>query len=302
MIHTAGGAFSANDPFCFFIASNAERQQFGARVHKHNLIAINELKSQSSIEQLEAWINGGSRVFIDSGIFNLTNEHARKHKVPMDVALALSPDEIDGFEKLWTRYIDVITRFGDQSWGYIELDQGGRDNKIKTRARLESLGLRPVPVYHPLNDGWDYFDYLAERYDRICFGNIVQAEPEVRKRLVMTAWERHRKYPGLWIHLLGFTPNEWLNALPINSADSSTWLSAVRWDGLIERVAGAPFSKLDKNFQYVLGSDPTGDTGSQKACTMSAYQVRMQERSWRHQLERWRELGAEWWPAPAEAQ
>ena len=62
---------------------------------------------------------------------------------------------------------------------------------------LEQMGLRPIPVYHPFNDGWDYFDYLAERYDRICFGNVVQADRETRKRLVATAWERHRKYPHL---------------------------------------------------------------------------------------------------------
>ena len=58
----------------------------------------------------------------------------------------------------------------------VEVDQGGRENKIKTRARLEKMGLRPIPVYHPLNDGWDYFDYLAENYDRICMGNVVNAE------------------------------------------------------------------------------------------------------------------------------
>jgi hypothetical protein len=52
---------------------------------------------------------------------------------------------------------------------------------------LEQMGLRPIPVYHPFNDGWHYFDYLAERYDLVCFDNVVQADRETRKRLVATA-------------------------------------------------------------------------------------------------------------------
>ena len=61
--------------------------------------------------------------------------------------------------------------------------------------QAESLGLKPIPVYHPLLDGWDYFDELAAQYDRICFGNIVQAPAATRIRLLHTLWERHRRYP-----------------------------------------------------------------------------------------------------------
>ena len=103
------------------------------------------------------------RRFIDSGVFNLSTRHAAKHDLTMDQALALAPTEIDGFDELFAKYVRLVTELGDKVWGYIEIDQGGKANKIKTRARLEELGLRPIPVYHPFNDGWDYFGEIAAR-------------------------------------------------------------------------------------------------------------------------------------------
>lgn len=201
----------------------------GAECHDWLLIAVNELEAATSVAQVKRHAEAGKHVFIDSGVFNLTNVHARRHNVCMDEALTLAPEQIDGFEDLFVRYVELVRDLGDKIWGYIEIDQGGRENKIKTRAKLEALGLRPIPVYHPFNDGWDYFDHLAENYDRICLGNVVQADIETRKRLIATAWERRRRYPNLWIHALGLTPSVLTTAFPINSCDSSTWVSANRW-------------------------------------------------------------------------
>lgn len=296
MIKTAGNAF-AKEGFAYFLASNVDRLRFGAPAHDYLLVAVNELNSEKELDHIEGWIKTGKKVFIDSGIYNLAMEHARKHNVSHDVALNLSPQEIDGFDALLKRYVEVIRRFGDRCWGYIELDQGGRENKLKTRKMLEeTYGLRPIPVYHPFGDGWDYFDYLAEHYDRICFGNVVQADRETRKRLVATAWERHRKYPDLWIHLLGLTPNEWLYALPINSGDSSSWLSVVRWSGYKPRVCGASFGELPENFRYELGGDPESESGSRKAVRLSAYGSNIAQRNWRAHLHKLQELGFEVYP------
>lgn len=129
---------------------------------------------------------------------------ARAHGLTMDQALSLAPDDIDGFDWLLDRYVRVHDRFADRMWGIIELDQGGADRKRETRAHLRSLGINPIPVYHPMLDGWEYFDELASTNDRICFGNVVQASVPMRHRLLMTAYERKRAYPHLWIHLLGY--------------------------------------------------------------------------------------------------
>lgn len=202
-----------------------------------NLFAVNDFaevnkpirKDNTRWQQFMVSLEQGCSTFLDSGIFYLTNQHKRAHNVTMDEALALPPDRIDNFSWLLDVYLELCTDYGDQLWGYNELDQGGKDNKIETRAKLESLGLRPMPVYHPLNDGWEYFDELAANYDRMCYGNIVQASRPTRLRLLMTAYERHARYPNLYIHFLGLTPNDIQLGLPFDSADSSTWTAVFRY-------------------------------------------------------------------------
>lgn len=281
--------FDPNAPFVYFIASGTNSLEQGQKSHNNLLIAVNEINSTEQEASVTRWLADGKNVFIDSGVFNLAMEHARRHHVSHDAGLSMAPDEIDGFAELYDKYIDLIRRVGDQTWGYIEIDQGGRENKIKTRTRLEAEGLTPIPVYHPLMDGWDYFDYLAERYDRICFGNLVAANRATRLRLVATAWQRMRRYPNLWVHLLGLTPNEWLNAFPPSSADSSSWLAAVRWGrGCGERAALKPAGELHKNYLY-----QSGDTeGIDKAVQLAAHSAALNERNWRNYLSTMRSLGA----------
>ena len=295
-----GGAFDPTEQNVYFLAGNINNLTSAAKFHDYLLVAVNHIHSAADEAFVQNQIALGKRMFIDSGIFWLTNEHARAHNVSMDRALALAPEEIDGFDDLWKRYTGIIRRLGDQSWGYIELDQGGLENKRRTRAKLEAEGFRPIPVYHPLNDGWDYFDELASQYDRICFGNIVQADAQTRKKLLMTAWERHRRYPDLWIHLLGFTPSEVLYALPINSGDSSTWLSSIRWSqGYAEAAAGKTLGGLPRDFRYQLGSDKDADHGRRKAEYMSAYGAHMLLRNWRNHVGAMINLGAEIYPQEA---
>lgn len=291
MKHT-GGRWDPQEENIYFIASNINSLREGSKSHNFLLVAVNELNTSEDMEAVERWCDEGKRVFIDSGVFNLANGHAKSHGMSMDQALALAPDEIDGFGELLEKYCDLITRLGDKVWGYIEVDQGGRENKIKTRAKLEGMGFNPIPVYHPFNDGWDYFDHLGQNYDRICFGNIVQADRLTRQKLLATAWERRRKYPNLWIHLLGMTPNEWVNALPINSCDSSTWLRLVRWATAFRApVALKPFSTLSKHFTYNFEADPDAPEGHKKARQLGAYDAHFLVENWRAMVAECRELG-----------
>lgn len=295
-VKATGGAWDRSDRLSYFLAADLGHQQRDAHLHGFILIAVNEVRD-SNFDALERFIDQGAKVLLDSGIFWLTNEHRRSHGIPMDQALALAPTEIDGFELLWKRYLEVVNRFGDRSWGYIELDQGGMVNKRITRNRLHDLGLSPIPVYHPLNDGADYFDELAQGYDRICWGNVVQAPAAARKRMLATAWERHRTYPDLWIHFLGLTPNQALNAYPADSADSSTWLSSVRWSGMNERSMLRSLGPMEREFSYDLASEAESDFGHHKAARMSVVSVSMMQRGWRHWQSRVQdELGVELYP------
>ena len=289
-----GGRWDPEEQMVYFIASNVSTMTKIIHVNPKILIAVNELGSQGDLNQVIEWAENGKNVFIDSGVFNLTNEHARKHDVRMDEALSLAPEEIDGFDDLFKNYCRVVESLKETCWGYIEIDQGGRDNKIRTRARLESLGFRPIPVYHPLNDGWDYFDELAEKYDRICFGNVVQADRATRKRLLATAWERRRKYPDLWIHLLGYTANEALNAFPINSCDSSTWLAGVRWpEAFVTRAALKSVAHLGVEFAYDFDVDKDDPGGWSQGLQLGAYEASMLTYQWRAIEREYRALGCD---------
>jgi hypothetical protein len=252
---TAGGRYDPAEEQVYFLAGHNIVEI--AEVHPWNLVAANEVRigqqEGSAYNELSERTTKG-KVLFDSGIFWLTNQHCRQHPgMTMDQALALAPDEIDGFDLLWDVYVYVAREYEERLWGYIELDQGGAENKKKTRAKLEAMGLRPMPVYHPLNDGWDYFDELCQEYDRICFGNIVQANWRTRKHLLATLWERRRRYPDVWVHVLGLTPNEVTTVYPASSCDSSSWVFAIRYGAQNSPGAhamGDAFGKFTTTFSY----------------------------------------------------
>jgi hypothetical protein len=291
------GRWSPDERHLYFLAANMSRQQWDVIEHPNVLVAVNELANKRDRGHLDMLLERGKRVLLDSGIFWLTNEHRRRHGLRMDDALALAPSEIDGFAELRDAYLELTATYGERLWGYIELDQGGAVNKRITRADLEAQDRRPIPVYHPLNDGWDYFDELAESYDRICFGNVVQADVETRLRLVHTAAERHRRYPELWIHLLGLTPNTWMNALAADSCDSSTWLSVLRWDGYTERAMLAPVSQMPSEWKYRLGTqanerdDPAFAYSDKASLAMSSVGCAAMQLGWQHWQRRLLEEG-----------
>lgn len=160
--------------------------------------------------------------------------------------------------------MEIVRRYESRLWGYVELDQGGEAWKPVIRGELEAEGLRPIPVYHPMVDSFEYFDQLAANYDRICIGTPkIQF---VRKRLYTTIWHRWQKYPSLrWIHILGCVPNQWFRGIPFNSFDSSTWTEPMRWGLFHEYADGKIFTELPRDFRYRYGAEDDAEDGNRKA-------------------------------------
>lgn len=270
MKHTTGGTYDPQHPFIYFLATTAARhndaadklEELAENAHKivrypHVLVAVNELFTPHGKSELERLIDQGRKVLIDSGIFNLAMSHARAHGMHMDDALALHPTEIDGFDRLRDLYYEIATTYSDRIWGMIEMDQGGAAVKPETRAMIEKdTGIVPIPVLHPLLDGWDYYHALANEYDRICIGNLVKAAAPLRMALLHKAYVESRKHPNTWHHLLGVTPSELSPALPIKgSCDSSTWLNGVRWmQGWKAKASGKGISLYGPDMWYSRGS------------------------------------------------
>lgn len=255
---TSGGKWNPTDPNLAFLAGNIQDHTLAA--NPCTLIAVNELRP-GHFDLLDRWCDE-RRVLLDSGVFALAADYARTHDVPMSVAFATDPADMEGWNQLYDRWCTIASRFADRLWGVIELDQGGAEAATATRARvLADTGLTPIPVYHPLGDGWDYYDDLAAAHDRICVGGLAGRIPSaVRLRLCWTAAQRAHAYPHLWTHLLGVTPSPMLLSLGLRgSVDSSAWLSPVRWAvSWKSRAMLAPLGDMPLGMTYRrdMGDDP----------------------------------------------
>jgi hypothetical protein len=290
--HPGGGRFDRDAASVYFFAGSGGDDQT-ASIADYTLIALNDIMGKGGeTVKMEARMDAGGRVFLDSGVFNLANQHAIAHGMPMDEALGLHPDELDGFGPLRAAYVDTVKTYEDRLWGYVELDQGGADRKRETRAGLEAEGIVPIPVYHPFNDGWDYFDELASEYDRICIGNVVQASYHVRKRILSTIWERHRDYPHVWLHLLGLTPNEIVGTLPFESCDSSSFVYSLRFGAKASPYAlsaGKQLARADAGFSYDTGAG-SEDGSLERAVALAHAATHHLSRCWHAQLRAAAEL------------
>lgn len=290
---TGGGRFDPNEQPLYFISGGSRDLEAAGQHHDTRLIAVNALTNVTDRAIIEQCFVRRQRVLLDSGIFALCMEYAQAKEIPLHEAFRLAPEQIDGFDTLQAAYIRVVREFEDRLWGYVELDQGGMENKIRTRRRLESMGLRPIPVYHVLLDPADYLDQLVNEYDRICIGNLVQAPREVRLPILAALWEHKRRHPGVWFHLLGYTPDELLNAYYFESADSSTFLSSMRWGRMYDRALNRAFD-LRRGFvpgltaEGVATDSPGGRTRAQ---VLAGFIAASQERTWRLSVNRCTQLG-----------
>lgn len=283
---TGGGEFAPADRHLYFAAGWAQRYP------RHMLIPVDQLMSPAGETFLVELLDAGHAVLLDSGIFTLTNTHRKAAGISFYDALTLPPEDIPGYRKLRDRYVYLVSRYGTRLWGYVELDQGGRETKRRVRREFEQEGLRPIPVYHPLSDGWDYFDELAEQYDRVCWGNVSLSTQPVRVRMLHTMWERRRRYPDLWVHMLGLTPNEWCLSVPMDSGDSSSWLNPLRFPNVkIGHVALRRVGDLGPRFLYDQQAPPDSPTGRRTAQVVYSDAVQDANTVWQHVMARTDAMG-----------
>ncbi len=74
-------------------------------------------------------------------------QHSAKRDLTIDQELALAPTTRTASMSLSRSSFAWLPSSANGFWGYIEIDRGGKANKIKTHERLEGLSLRGDPVY-----------------------------------------------------------------------------------------------------------------------------------------------------------
>jgi hypothetical protein len=303
MIATGGGRFDPDEAFVFFIAGMNIRN--AAEYHPWTLLGVDAILTDSGLAEFRERIGvPGAKLLLDSGVFWLASRYAGANELDFYQALRVPPSKLKDYDRLLERYIEIVQEYEDDLWGYVEVDQGGADVKRETRAYLESQGLRPIPVYHPLTDGFEYLDELLAGYDRIAIGNVVMSDAATRRALLGMIWERRRRSGRkVWLHALGYTPNPLFNAYPINSSDSSSHLYALRFGAsmCMGRAMLAQFGTLeDAGYSYDLSMYQDDVRGLPKKTALLAWIARSEVEQWRRQ---WADLqrvlpDVEPWPAP----
>lgn len=268
---TGGGKFNPEDRGKYFIACVKNFIDLVADYGGDLLVAVNEIASETDKAVVVAAAKRAT-LFLDSGVYNLASTFARNKGISHDEGLKTPLSQIDGFPALFDKYVALAKELEPDLWGYIELDIGGTEQKRVTRAKLEGLGLRPIPVYHALNDPLDYFDELAGTYDRICVGSLVAATSDERRTILQSVWQRRQKYPGLrWVHLLGVSPSPTIYAYPPESLDSSSWNSAVRYGSFNVQCMGDTIGQLPEGYHPIGTKQTDEQSGYLKAVRLCAY-------------------------------
>ena len=137
---TTAGNWDRSETNLYFLACVAGDINHAKDKSRHILVAVNEMGS-NGLELTKGALDNGNAVLIDSGVFSVTMKHAREAGCSLAQALQLAPEKVAGFHALYERYCQVMDDIGDQAWGYIELDQGGRENKIKTPANWKKKAI-----------------------------------------------------------------------------------------------------------------------------------------------------------------
>lgn len=265
----------------YFFACNMGDARIVARYHDSILVALPNIRTKKHVEDLRRWIGQGKRIIIDSGVFELCAHHAKRNGMSLTQALGLPPEQVEGFPKLMDHYLNIAKQL-PPVFALVEVDIGGKKYKRQTRAWLESQGLNVCPVLHPLLDGWDYLDELAEKYKTIFIGNVVDADRELRLKIQAYLIKWKQSHPDVWLHLLGVTPSPTVVSMPMDSCDSSTWLASVKFtdtwtaSGLWNKVSGFDrsmiYSRTNKAAGHQLAKTVVSiDEACQAKCAIEYY-------------------------------
>lgn len=226
MIQTDGN-WDKSEKGIYFLALSGVEAKRPAAPFRRQISALAELGVLKSSHDIERLVKIYKRVMVDSGVFSIVNAFAKRAGISFNEAFSQKLADIPKSDQFLRQYIDVCTAAKNcGAWGFVEIDLGGKDEKIKTRQLLHDNGLSPIPVYHPLVDGPEYLDYLIDNYDRICISNLVQSLPYTRSVLVSYAYRKIMEKPPEqrpYIHFLGVGASVQFLHFHLGSCDASSW-------------------------------------------------------------------------------
>ena len=128
-------------------------------------------------------------------------------------------------------YGEFILQVKDRLTVYPNLDvKGDLSATLRNQEVLESMGLHPIPVFHVNTYNWDVLQEYVNNYDYIALGAIAgesTSRDEMRK--VLDKVFSIAKIGETKFHGFGLTIKDILERYPFYSADSTSWMSSVRF-------------------------------------------------------------------------
>ena len=236
------------------------------------LVSFHYFKKKNFDDIIEQLIvnNVPPDLFADSGAFSAWTQGA-----PVTV------EEYAEWLHKWKHYFSV----------YCNLDviDNPEETKINQR-KLESLGLKPLPVWHIRTDR-KVFEELCEEYKYVAVGGMVGTY--WKKLMPKLVWAvKYGLEHGTVIHGLGLTALTPMMQLPLYSVDSSSWGSGYRygsvpvWDfkknkkvivQLGDKKKWLKYSGSVKQLGFSAKRFANRDVGREEIASMSAISVMLQE-------------------------
>lgn len=213
--------------------------------HDHYLVSYYEFKGPNGVKHFQNLykklhaVNPNVQILLDSGAFSAWR-------------LGTSIDPVG--------YYNFLDQTKDLLYAYVQLDYKANHlidestAKQKTKDNVVEMydkGFKPVPVYHMTMKDEAYLEYLCQNFDYIMFGALAGASNKkesfahLEKSLLIT-----EQY-GTRVHALGLTDFKLLQKYPFFSVDSSTWLSAVLYDTVIDSTFQTPWINIKVTLDYI---------------------------------------------------
>ncbi len=184
---------------------------------------------------------------MDSGIISYRGYKRSMIRQGKDISKL--PDE-DAFRELYVKYV----KKNQQHWDFcVTMDMKPvASDVLKQHKKIESMGIRPLPVYHGDVDVEWLKKYVDMGYNYICLGGsapafggsaaISRANKRVKGQYLDRVFNFGAKH-NVEFHGLGLTSPWTMLTFPWKSVDSSWWSrsagygSIMRWNEVTERMS-----------------------------------------------------------------
>ncbi len=188
---------------------------------------------------LNKFPNGFKDIIIDSGGYQLQMGTHSKLSAPMIPVLNEDTKHLIKDKWIWVRkptpdaysrwLLEVLPDHPEVK-GYFNLDiLGDGLATLQNQFRMESYGLRPIPVWH-LGEDEEFLQYYYTHYDYIAVGGLISGSTS-KKVLKQLTSLLAQKYPNMRYHYfgIGITGASVFQEMTPYSCDFSTWSNPARY-------------------------------------------------------------------------